>query len=226
MNLVTLIVNLVKHPFVLPRSIWLNLRFVPFRTAVKKPMLTSWKTNIKKSKSGTLVIKKNVWLGFFTTRVGEISQISWDRTILQIPFGSKLVLNDNVKLGPGTRVILGQYSSVSIGENTFIAGNSKIICQEKITIGKDCAISWDVQILDSDLHGFLNREGEISKPSEEICIGDHVWIGSRTTILKGVTIGEGAVIAAGAVVTKDVPENAVVGGCPAKIIKENIVWGG
>lgn len=57
-----------------------------------------------------------------------------------------------------------------------------------------------------------------------IQIGNHVWIGARAIILKGVTIGDGVVVAAGAVVTKDVPPNTLVGGVPAKIIKENISW--
>lgn len=56
----------------------------------------------------------------------------------------------------------------------------------------------------------------VSKP---VVIGDDVWIGARSIILKGVHIGKGAVIAAGAVVTKDVPEYAIVGGVPAKVIK-------
>jgi acetyltransferase-like isoleucine patch superfamily enzyme len=57
---------------------------------------------------------------------------------------------------------------------------------------------------------------ELSGP---IVIGKKVWIGSHTTILQGVTIGDNAVIAAGAVVTNDVPENAIVTGVPAKVIK-------
>ena len=52
-----------------------------------------------------------------------------------------------------------------------------------------------------------------------ISIGKNVWIGANATVLAGVSIGDGAVIAAGAVVTKDVPENTVVGGVPAKTIK-------
>ena len=55
-------------------------------------------------------------------------------------------------------------------------------------------------------------------------IHDNVWIGTRATILKGVTIGEGAIVAAGAVVNKNVTPHTLVGGVPAKIIKENFFY--
>ena len=53
-----------------------------------------------------------------------------------------------------------------------------------------------------------------------IAIGPNVWIGSNATILAGVAVGEGAIVAAGAVVTKDVPANAIVGGVPARRIRD------
>ena len=60
--------------------------------------------------------------------------------------------------------------------------------------------------------------------SAPIVIGDHVWIGVNATILKGVRIGSGAVIAAGAVVVRDVAPNSLVGGVPARVLKENVTW--
>ncbi len=55
-------------------------------------------------------------------------------------------------------------------------------------------------------------------------IGDWVWIGCRATVLKGVTIGDGAVVAAGSVVTRDVPPAALVGGNPARVLRERVTW--
>lgn len=129
-----------------------------------------------------------------------------------------------VFLYPGVRISVKGTSKdkaqLTIGQGTNIGDRTEIHVGKKVTIGRDCAISWDVCILDRDYHEF-NGEGEIK---EEILIGDKVWIGCRSTILKGVTIGGGAVIAAGSIVTKDVPANCCVGGNPAKVIKENITW--
>ena len=72
--------------------------------------------------------------------------------------------------------------------------------------------------MDSDFHDIQEHSSE--GKSAPIIIHDNVWIASRAMILKGVTIGEGAVISAGAVVTKDVPPYTMVGGVPAKVIKE------
>ncbi|WP_081911648.1 acyltransferase [Clostridium culturomicium] len=107
-----------------------------------------------------------------------------------------------------------------IGQGTNIGDRTEIHVGTSISIGRDCAISWDVCILDRDYHEFNSKREE----KASVIIGNNVWIGCRATILKGVTIGDGAVVAAGSVVTKDVPANCCVGGNPAKVIKENITW--
>ena len=73
--------------------------------------------------------------------------------------------------------------------------------------------------MDSDAHMIDGRRN--TKP---IRIGNKVWIGAGATILAGVTIRDGAVIAAGSLINKDVPEKALVGGVPAKIIREKVEW--
>lgn len=135
-------------------------------------------------------------------------------------FDGALYLGDKVELYKDVGIYIdAENASVAIGANSYINSRSEIKCQSSVEIGSNCAISWDVCIMDTDYHS-LNGE-VISKP---IYIDDNVWIGCKATILKGVSIGKGAVIAAGALVTKDVPAYALVGGVPAKVIKENVAW--
>lgn len=120
--------------------------------------------------------------------------------------------------GSYVRVIKGGHLILHGG---FINENVQITCGDRIEIGKECAIGRDVVIRSYDGHTIEENGYKISEP---IVIEDHVWVGQGAQILKGVHIGKGAIIAAGAVVTKDVPAHAVVGGVPAKIIKENVKW--
>ena len=110
-------------------------------------------------------------------------------------------------------------ATIKIGKHTYINRRSEIRCQKEVRIGDYCAISWDVSIMDSDYHSI--NENVMSAP---IIIGDHVWIGCKSIILKGVTIGDGAIVAAGSIVNNNVPANTLVGGNPAKILRENVSW--
>jgi len=126
---------------------------------------------------------------------------------------------ENFVFYTGFQVVVNKGARLSIGSgyaNYYV----KIDCFEKISIGQDVAISHNVIIRDSDSHAISSGS---TKPAP-IIIGNHVWIGMNSIILKGVHIGNGAVIAAGAVVTQDVPDNCLVGGVPAKIIRQNIEW--
>lgn len=121
----------------------------------------------------------------------------------------------------GCKVVVRENANLILGDGSFINVDSKIYCTKKIEIGKNTFIGEEVIIRDTDEHSIIRKD---YKNTLAIKIGDNVWIGMRAMILKGVTIGDGAIIAAGSIVTKDVPNNCLVAGNPAKIIKTNIKW--
>ncbi|ELZ82324.1 acetyltransferase [Haloferax elongans ATCC BAA-1513] len=125
------------------------------------------------------------------------------------------------RIGSGTMLnIQGEFE---MGDS-YINGSSRIFCREKVKIGDNCAIAWNIDIMDTDAHTLIHPDTSKSPGSSPVVIGDGVWVGHGATIQKGVHVGDGAVIAAGAVVTNDVPQNALVGGVPAKVIKEDVSW--
>lgn len=117
-----------------------------------------------------------------------------------------------------TPLYINYGKNINIGKNVFINFDCTFLALGGITIEDDVLIGPKVSLITENhpLNPKL-RKGLIGKP---IHIKKNAWIGANATILPGVTIGENAVIAAGAVVSKDVPDNVVVGGIPAKIIKK------
>ena len=106
---------------------------------------------------------------------------------------------------------------IQIGKNVFINHACSFLDMGGITIENNVLIGPKVNFI-TENHPLdaVNRRALVSKP---IVIKRNAWIGAAVTILPGVTVGENSVVAAGAVVTADVPANSIVGGVPAKFIK-------
>ena len=107
------------------------------------------------------------------------------------------------------------FDRVKIGKHVMIMPDCLMMSRGGITIDDNAMIAANVQLI-SNNHDLHDRQLLICKP---VHIGKNAWIGAGATILPGVTVGENAVVAAGAVVTKDVAPNTIVGGNPAKFIK-------
>jgi acetyltransferase-like isoleucine patch superfamily enzyme len=107
--------------------------------------------------------------------------------------------------------------------NSWINHGAYIRCKDNITIGDDCAVSWNVDIIDYDGHQFIH-DGARKPKHDPIKIQDNVWIGYNSSVNKGVTIHEGSVIASNSTVTSDIPANTLAAGSPAEVVRENISW--
>ena len=107
--------------------------------------------------------------------------------------------------------------NITIGDHVFINADCKFQDQGGITIDDGALIGHGVVL--ATLNHDMDPEKRQQLHPAPIHIGKRVWIGANATVTGGVTIGDNSVVAAGAVVTKDVPENVVVGGIPAKFIK-------
>lgn len=128
-------------------------------------------------------------------------------------------LGTNSCVLPPFHVDYGKY--VEIGDNTFINYNCTILDASRITIGNHVLLGPNVQLIGAthptDPH---IRNDALLEYGGNITIKDGAWLGAGCIILPGITIGENSVVGAGAVVTKDVPDNVVVVGNPARILKK------
>lgn len=148
----------------------------------------------------------------------SFSKLKIGQTVLRRLCG-RLIL---AKCGKGVNIEKGAQfpSSVELGNNSGIGIDARI--NGKTIIGDDVMMGADVSIFARN-HAFdrtdipMNRQGFAEE--KPVVIGNDVWIGAHVIILPGVHVGNGAILGAGAVVTKDVPDYAIVGGNPAKVLK-------
>lgn len=151
--------------------------------------------------------------------------------------GLRMRAGDRVRIGPHSIVDASlrtdrSPAEIVIGERSFVSGGSLLVAAERVEVGDDVQISWDVTIVDHDSHALdfeLRREDvlewgagrkdwtHVTVAPVKIC--DKAWIGFGATILKGITVGEGAVVGAKSVVTRDVAPWTVVAGNPAREIR-------
>lgn len=109
---------------------------------------------------------------------------------------------------------------LAIGPDAFIGEGTVIVARDEILIGRDVLIAEHVTIRDQN-HAYggalpTSKSGFVTAP---IRIGDNVWLGAKVTVLKGVSIGNNVVVGANSVVTRDLPDNVVAVGAPARVVR-------
>lgn len=143
--------------------------------------------------------------------------------IIQLGRAAQLSVEGTININRGCRVYVNDGGHLSIGNRSYINDNSTITCFESISIGSSCAVSWNTNVLDANIHEIVAEERPRSR-FQPVQIGDRVWVGTGATVLPGVTIGDGAIVAAGSVVTTDVPGATLAAGNPARIVRQNVSW--
>lgn len=171
----------------------------------------------------TLPSRCKIQLGDNTSLLGGVLQFFDD---------SKLIIGKNVRVNNFKRIRLFRGSEIVMGDDTSFAGGLAVDVHAfgKLYIGKDCMFSWDIELLIGDGHSIYDvQTGDvINDPCINFCtcaIGDHVWIGGECCIMAGAHIRTGTVVGYKSTVNKAFPNNVILAGIPAKIVRENVTWG-
>ncbi|CAL9450335.1 maltose acetyltransferase [Streptomyces sp. DH-12] len=181
------------------------------------------RTNLERMRAGDLYIADDPEIGRRLERAMRLAA-RYQATYLDERDQARAVLaellgsvGEDVEIRPPLYVDYG--SNISIGARTFVNYHLTALDVAAITIGEDCQIGPNVQLLTPTHPVEPQPRRDKLEAARPITIGDNVWIGGGAIVCPGVTVGDNAVIGAGAVVTKDIPANVVAVGNPARPVR-------
>lgn len=204
------------------KTIWLNFKVLPIKKAILLPIFVARQVKCNKLKC-KIIIESEISTGMILIGFGDVPIFDRNRSrsILNLVSGT-IIFKGKASFGHGTKIGCG--GKLIFGNNFSITAETTIICGYEIIFGDNVLISWNCQIMDVDFHKIFQDNKHIN-PNKKIIVGDHCWIGSKVIINKGTDLASDIVVASGSVVTgKFLDENILIGGIPAKKLKEDITW--
>lgn len=207
------------------KSIYFNFKYLPFKQALKLPILISNNVYLLKAK-GKIQIQGKLQTGLIKIGFGEVGifDSKRSRTIWEVQ--GEVIFKGKANIGHGSKICVGPTGVLELGNNFKISAESTIVAFKEVEIGNDCLLSWQILIMDTDFHKIVDvNTGSLLNPDKKITISDKVWIGCRCLILKGANIPSNSIIAANSIVTKKIEgANNIYGGDPISVLKENVTW--
>lgn len=181
------------------------------------------RSNRERMLAGDLYIADDPESARLAQRAVELADAYHRATVAAEPDARRFLADLVGSLGAGAYIkpplSVDYGENIHIGARSFVNYNLVALDVARITIGEDCQIGPNVQLLTPTHPLEPQPRRDKLEAARPITIGDNVWLGGGVIVCPGVTIGENSVIGAGAVVTRDVPANVVAVGNPARVIR-------
>lgn len=212
------------------KTLYFNFKKFPFETAKKLPVFFYGRVKFTSIK-GDIQIEGNIQRGMIG--FGQPYELnSAHKGIAEIFILGKLTFKGKFQFGKDCFVFVGENAICELGNMASIASSGKIICTEKIILGDYARFGSEAQIIDTNFHDLIDTQtGEKLQKSAPIFIGNYNFGSNRVSIMKGTQTPNFCTIASNSLCTKDyknLGENILIGGVPAKLIRSNISrdWAG
>ncbi len=214
----------IKHPLSLPKTIWFNFYYLPFKQAVQMPIFC-YNVRLKKVKGEVSIESENVrtgmiQLGHDIVGIYPNNGVSWENA-------GKIIFRGKIRFGNNCSICIGRKGVLDLGDNFVTNAATKIVCVYSIKIAENARIGWETLLMDTSFHRIKGLDGKLKgKGYGEIVFGKNNWLGTKCTVFPGAKTPDYCVIGAGSFLNKDIsdwPSHIMVAGNPVQI-KVKDVW--
>ena len=207
------------------KTLYINFKMLPFADAIKLPIFVYGRCRLN-IKGGRIIFNIPIKRGVL--KIGYQYETFSFREPIELKIHGILTIQGNVWIGTAVHLLVESTGHLTMGQTTRLGSCASLYCNKEVTIAENTGIASFVEITDSNYHYMKNTiDQSISPFVKPVFIGSKNYICSRVAILPGTMTPNNITIAYGTVCNKDyrdiIPENSVIAGIPAKLVKENIV---
>lgn len=216
-------VNSIK---IIYNTLYFNFKAFPLMKAIKIPAICGPNVYWGKIERGKIISTNGIHFNMMSLGRTEGSFMAGhkQRTYIAIQGkGALLKIKDRMDIPCGS--VLNLFGCVEVGTRFMPNSGLLISCENKIIIGDNCNIGWNVTIIDGDGHPLCNIDDPNTQinDSKPVTIGKNCWIAAHASIMKGVHLADHTIIPYGSIITKSCKQpNVIYGGSPNIILKENV----
>ncbi len=204
-------------------TIWFNFHYLPFRQAIKLPILL-YKPKLIQC-DGKIILKRPakygmIRLGFHVTSIYPNTGITWENK------GGTVRFNGHASIGNDSYLSFGRKTTVEFGDDFISSAGLKLISYREMKFGNHTSLGWEVLIMDTNFHPLFDLNKKVyKKASGSISIGEYNWFGTQCKIMHSVHTPDRCIFGMGSVVTRncEMKSYCVMGGNPVKILSENVI---
>ena len=234
----------------IPKTLRFNLHYFPLKTALKLPVVVSHRTYLREL-HGKVELPEKVETAMVKIGFGDVGHYDRKRSRGIWQVSGTVSFGGKASIGHGSKISVR--GALKLGADFNMTAESTIVCAKEIRFGRDCLLSWDILVMDTDEHPLYNYgqktkglktqdpgvvpcpqvlcpeskhvDNERINPDKPIVVGDHVWVGCKCVLLKGAEVPNNTVVAAGTLLTSSFAgEHQVIGGNPPTVLKRDIRW--
>lgn len=212
------------------KTYYFNYKMFPYSIAKKLPIFIYGKIKLSNI-TGNIVIDapiKRAMIGIGQTFEFPTTSKGTSELFLK----GTIVFNGNIQIGKDVSLLIDKDAYFEMGHFSCLGSSVLLICKNKVVLGSNVRVGFQTQFIDTTIHQLIDLNTNEKLPLKgSIYLNDNNWVGNRTTIMKNTKTPVNCIMASNSLINKDFTsygENILIGGMPAKVLKENIVrdWEG
>ena len=203
---------------------YFNLKMFAFSTAIKLPVFFYGKIRFS-NLDGEMIIDAPITKGM----IGFGQHFEFPTTskgTAELFLQGKMVCKGNVQIGKDVCIKVAESAYFEMGYMACLGSDCRVLCTDKVVLGSNARVGYQTQFIDTTIHQLIDLKTNTKLPmSAPIFVNKNNWIGNRTTVMKGAKTPENCITASNSLLNKDYTsfgQDVIIGGIPAKLLKEKI----